>query len=170
MLVSLIGYPYQAILGDFNTLSHSLARFSGKYCQDHLRWKTLGWTEAEWVSSHIFDIYDCDGPQNPVLKQWNVELDSQALIDVRNPFLEEVIPSNTETLTNYRGWFYGKLDWALTRAIAVHSAHIGNNNYSASDHKSILLESFLDEYRYVVFSHQHFSETEINFCELALFI
>lgn len=69
------------------------------------------------------------------------------MADIRNPYFEECLPSDVETLTNYNGWFYGKLDWALTRAVATIKYTIGNNDYSASDHKSILLEVFLDQHR-----------------------
>ena len=49
---------YQLLLGDFNTLAHSLARLSPKYCRDGLRW-ALGWTEAQWVAAHVLD-FGCD--------------------------------------------------------------------------------------------------------------
>jgi endonuclease/exonuclease/phosphatase family metal-dependent hydrolase len=52
---SALATPYQLLLGDFNTLAHSLARFSSRYCRDGLRWRTLGWTEAEWWASHALD-------------------------------------------------------------------------------------------------------------------
>jgi len=39
---------HQVIVGDLNTMAHSIARFSPKYCNDHMRWKTVGQTESAW--------------------------------------------------------------------------------------------------------------------------
>jgi hypothetical protein len=39
--------PHQAILGDLNTLANGVARLSPYYCNDQMRWWTLGWYEAE---------------------------------------------------------------------------------------------------------------------------
>lgn len=39
--------PHQAILGDLNTLANGVARLSPNYCNDWMRFLTLGWFEAE---------------------------------------------------------------------------------------------------------------------------
>jgi hypothetical protein len=43
----------QAILGDLNTQANSLARLSSNYCTDHMRWRTLGYFEAEIWDKHV---------------------------------------------------------------------------------------------------------------------
>jgi len=60
-----------------------------------------------------------------------------------NPGFEEVFSPATATLTNYRGWFYGKLDHLVTRGIAAVAARTGNDDYAASDHKSLAIDGYL---------------------------
>ncbi len=50
--------PYQAILGDLNTMAHSIARLSPKYCTDRMRFGSLGKAEAEWWVDNLlsFDV------------------------------------------------------------------------------------------------------------------
>ena len=60
-----------------------------------------------------------------------------------NPGFEEVFPPETETFTNYRGWFHGKLDHLLARGLAAVAARTGNDDYAASDHKSLTVDAFL---------------------------
>lgn len=48
--------PHQLLLGDLNTMAHGLARFFPKYCCDALRWRSVGWSEAEWWQRNLFSV------------------------------------------------------------------------------------------------------------------
>ena len=52
----LSGHPYQMILGDLNTMAHGLARFFSRYCCDAMRWRSLGWSEAEWWQKNLMQV------------------------------------------------------------------------------------------------------------------
>src|SRR5690554_584364 len=137
-------FSHQLILGDLNTLAHSIARFSPSYCKDSLRWGSLGYTEAEWWERWILRYGVNDGPNNRFLKGYN--LPEQVLKDIRNPgFYDPFHPRKDHTLENHRGWFKGKLDWTLLKGFRVLHQTIGNHDYSASDHKYLLLDVTLDE-------------------------
>lgn len=49
-------HPHQMILGDLNTMAHGLARFFPKYCCDAMRWRSVGWSEAEWWQRNLFEV------------------------------------------------------------------------------------------------------------------
>lgn len=49
-------HPYQMILGDLNTMAHGLARFFSRYCCDAMRWRSLGWSEAEWWQKNLMEV------------------------------------------------------------------------------------------------------------------
>lgn len=49
-------HPHQMILGDLNTMAHGLARFLPKYCCDGMRWRSVGWSEAEWWQRNLFAV------------------------------------------------------------------------------------------------------------------
>lgn len=49
-------YPLQMILGDLNTMAHGLARFFPKFCSDAMRWRSVGWSEAEWWQRNLFNV------------------------------------------------------------------------------------------------------------------
>lgn len=53
---NLSAYPHQMILGDLNTMAHGLARFLPKYCCDVMRWRSVGWSEAEWWQRNLFSV------------------------------------------------------------------------------------------------------------------
>lgn len=53
-------YPSQLILGDLNTMAHGLARLLPKYCCDSMRWRSVGWSEAEWWQRNLFDVLVCE--------------------------------------------------------------------------------------------------------------
>lgn len=53
---NLLQYPQQMILGDLNTMAHGLARLLPKYCCDSMRWRSVGWSEAEWWQRNLFDV------------------------------------------------------------------------------------------------------------------
>lgn len=118
---------HQAILGDFNTLSHGIARLSPHYCTDSLRWGSLGFTEAEWWTKHVLTrpAADADSHSHPhphahphshrALRKW---LPEESLRALANPgFYCPFDAYQDATLTNYRGWFQGKLDWMLLRFV-----------------------------------------------------
>ncbi len=44
------------VMGDLNTMANGVARLSPHYCCDALRWRTLGWSEAQWWHHHIFSV------------------------------------------------------------------------------------------------------------------
>jgi hypothetical protein len=46
----------QAILGDLNTMAHSLARLSPNYCRDAMRWRSLGSSEAAWWQRYVLAV------------------------------------------------------------------------------------------------------------------
>lgn len=55
------GVAQQIVGGDLNTLAHGIARLSPFHCTDHLRWTTLGQTEAEFWKRNLFDVPDDEG-------------------------------------------------------------------------------------------------------------
>lgn len=52
------GLYHQAIFGDLNTMAHGIARFSPKYCNDKMRFWTLGQSEAAFWDRTVFSIMD----------------------------------------------------------------------------------------------------------------
>jgi hypothetical protein len=44
------------ILGDLNTMGHSVARLSPNYCCDRMRWGSLGSCEAAWWQRHVLAV------------------------------------------------------------------------------------------------------------------
>ena len=44
---TLQGQYHLAILGDLNTMGHGIARWSPNFCCDKMRFRNLGWTEAQ---------------------------------------------------------------------------------------------------------------------------
>jgi len=136
--------PHQIILGDFNTMAHGIARLSPKYCLDHMRWKSLGRTEAEFWSDHILSYHVEHGEINTHLK--GLGLPHSVLTNARNSGFFDPFDVTTDiTLTNYWGLYQGKLDWVLLRGFHVLSKRLGNHDYSASDHKYLLVDvQFMD--------------------------
>ena len=75
----------------------------------------------------------------------------------RNDGFYDPFPINTTTVENHRGFYKGKLgtyfifilnitlinieDWTLFRGFEIHKTVVGNNDYSASDHKYLLVEA-----------------------------
>ncbi|KAJ1913883.1 hypothetical protein IWQ60_009040 [Tieghemiomyces parasiticus] len=49
-------YPHQLLFGDLNTMAHSWARLSPKYCQDQFRWRSLGTSEPRWWYNHVLSV------------------------------------------------------------------------------------------------------------------
>lgn len=54
------GVYHQAIFGDLNTMAHGIARFSPKYCQDKMRFWSIGQSEGEFWDRVVFQVMDPD--------------------------------------------------------------------------------------------------------------
>ncbi|RIA97942.1 Endonuclease/exonuclease/phosphatase [Glomus cerebriforme] len=166
-------HPYQLIFGDLNTMGHSIARLSPKFCQDRYRFLSLGITESEWWDKNLFDWHIKDGEINLKLQSGglkifnallsllsfqdnNYDLEKVTLsgftIDVlksaRNPgFYDPWSCTNDITFhnPNYFGLFKAKLDWTLLHGFEVVNRWIGNHDYKASDHKYLMVEIKFDD-------------------------
>lgn len=130
---------YQLIMGDLNTMAHGIARFSPKYCKDALRFISLGYSEGQWWQKYLFNIinHSIDDSENHLLaKRFKSYFTQRELINLRNNyFFDPFNIDNDTTLSNYGGWFTGKLDWLLVRGFEVTSKGMGNLDYAASDHR-----------------------------------
>ncbi|OZJ03249.1 hypothetical protein BZG36_03522 [Bifiguratus adelaidae] len=78
--------------------------------------------------------------------QWLFGFDLQTLEHAQNPYFYEPFPHNIITLHNprYFGLFKGKLDAMLFRCMQVRHTAIGNDDYSASDHRYLLATATMD--------------------------
>ena len=132
---------HQLILADCNTMAHSIARLSPNYCTDAYRFRSLGWTEAEWWTHHVWNVRgdDSSGQINervqakPGLTQLASGLCNPGFVDPFDSYSDV-------TLRSYHGLFQGKLDWLLVRRCKVVRVAIGNDEYGASDHKYLLAD------------------------------
>jgi hypothetical protein len=89
--------------GDLNTMAHGIARLSPNYCQDDMRWKTIGSTESEWFTKNVL-FQDASLPFNPSLLSLN--LPSDVVSACRNPgFYDPFDPIADVTLSSYGGYF-----------------------------------------------------------------
>ena len=135
------GHQHQLILADCNTMAHSIARLSPHYCTDQYRYRSLGWTEAEWWTHRIWNVRGSD-TATTLNERIQTKPGLGRLADgLCNPgFIDPFDSYSDVTLSSYRGWYQGKLDWLLVRHCKVIRAAIGNHEYSASDHKWLLAE------------------------------
>lgn len=143
---------YHAILGDFNTLAHSIARLSSKYCKDHMRYCTVGYTEPEWLCKNVLNV--CDEEERAMSGYTNKSNDAaenkqpfndtvyrfthdkQLAVSILNPhFYDPYDMYHDVTIRTYHGLFQGKLDYILLRYMDVHHQYVDNHDYDASDHK-----------------------------------
>lgn len=100
------------IAGDLNTVGHGLARLSPFHCIDEYRWKSLGYSEAQWWREKVF--------QHP----------EQLGYGYHDPFEDK------NTLTH--ALHSGKLDWILLKNFTCKPEHaLILDAANSSDHKLI---------------------------------
>ncbi|CAG8505082.1 3760_t:CDS:2 [Paraglomus brasilianum] len=153
-------HPYQLILGDLNTKSHSIARLSS-FSRDRYCVLSLGMSESEWWDKNLLSWHACSGDTNMYLKYggiWPVfalartalsGFTPKVLTDARNPgFYDPWHPFYDVTINypRYYALYSAKLDWTLVRGFNVIKRWIGNDDYSASDHKYLMIEVVFDDY------------------------
>ena len=131
--------PHQLILADCNTMAHSIARLSPNYCTDSYRLRSLGWTEAEWWTHHVWNVRSSDGGVN---ERVQAKAGLAELADgLCNPGFVDPFDSYSDvTLRSWYGMMQGKLDWLLVRHCKVIRIAMGNHDYSASDHKYLMAD------------------------------
>ncbi|KAJ1963853.1 hypothetical protein GGI12_001804 [Dipsacomyces acuminosporus] len=137
--------PHQVVFGDFNTFSHSLARFSPKYANGWYRFHTIGMTEPEWWIENILSWYPEDGPINQRLASQglpeNLRFSNEVLCAAINPGWHDPFDVLKDiTISNHAGWMTAKTDWAFVRQLRVVKHWIENREYSESDHRCLVLE------------------------------
>ena len=131
-------FPHQLLFGDFNTMAHSIARLSSKFCRDSLRWKSLGWTESEYWNNRVISFFPEHGRINYNLQ--DLALDEKHLVNLRNPHFYDPFHPNFTSLISYFGLYQGKLDWTLVRGFVACQKGSENDDYSASDHKLLWVD------------------------------
>ncbi|ORZ36738.1 Endonuclease/exonuclease/phosphatase [Catenaria anguillulae PL171] len=129
---------YQILCGDLNTMAHGIARLSPNFCNDSMRWRTLGSTEAEWLTRNVLAQPAKDMPFNPALLSLNLP---PAVVEAaRNPgFVDPWDPVRDVTLSNYGGYYSGKLDWTLCMGLEVTDRAMANPKFEASDHRALVV-------------------------------
>uniref|UniRef100_A0A383VN26 Endonuclease/exonuclease/phosphatase domain-containing protein n=1 Tax=Tetradesmus obliquus TaxID=3088 RepID=A0A383VN26_TETOB len=113
----------QAILGDLNTMAHSVARLSPNYCCDGMRWRSLGSSEAAWWQRHVLAVMEPCSVNSYLLQAGLPQQVAEAAV---NPgFFDPFDVNKDVTLDNpaYRigpiHCMAGKLDWCLLRGMRV---------------------------------------------------
>ena len=112
------------IAGDLNTGAHGLGRALPKFARDHLRWKTIGYTEAEWWEAKFWS----DKAKNPM--------------GFRDPFHKKR-DYTMEVATLGIGLWRAKLDWVLlSREVQVDPSGSGvrMGGMNASDHRYLCVD------------------------------
>ncbi|KAG2483952.1 hypothetical protein HYH03_017198 [Edaphochlamys debaryana] len=138
-----------ALMGDLNTLANGVARLSPHYCNDHLRWASLGWFEAELLDHRVLRVTD-PAPLNEWARRQG--LPEAVCRDLVNPGYSDPWDSRHDITFDHVKYRYlgqrlmtGKLDWVLLRHAAVVSRAMGNQEYTASDHKWLAVEVNLEQ-------------------------
>ncbi|GIL87753.1 hypothetical protein Vretimale_13082 [Volvox reticuliferus] len=133
-----------ALMGDLNTLANGVARLSPHYCTDHLRWGSLGWFEAELLDKKVLGVKDPEPINTWAVRQGLPEATCRDLV---NPGYEDPFNARTDITIDHpkyrwmgHSFMTGKLDWVLLRGCRVLSHRMGNEDYSASDHKWLQVE------------------------------
>jgi len=135
-------HPRQMICGDLNTMAHSIARLSSRYCRDKYRWQSFGYSEAQWWDRNVLAWHCEDGPRNLSLERAG-GFSEPTIRAARNPgFWDPWDTVHDITLHNkaYFGLYQGKLDWTLLLGWELEAKRMGNHDYTASDHKWLLVE------------------------------
>lgn len=152
------GYQHQTIMGDLNTMGNGVARLSPSFCTDHLRFKTLGISEARFWHDNLLSVLEtsvekggdiADGKKiNKKLLGWGVneELCREAINPgFHDPWdVEKDVTLEHPAIKGYKIYLVtGKLDWILVKGMQFGEKEIGNHDYTMSDHKWLLLEVLL---------------------------
>lgn len=134
----------QALCGDLNTLGNGVARLSPNYCNDVMRFGSLGWFEAEMWERYLLKVQD-PAASNTWLSRFG--LPEAVCRDAVNPGFSDPFDARTDITFDHPKYRYfgkhlmtGKFDWVLLRGCQVASKAIGNHDYSASDHKWLLVD------------------------------
>ncbi|KAJ1972057.1 hypothetical protein H4R33_007130, partial [Dimargaris cristalligena] len=91
-------YLHQLLFGDMNTLAHSLARLSPKYCQDRFRWRSWGSTEAQWWFDHVLSTHRAPlPPGTPVPVAPITKPDDDQLVSEKPAGSKEVPAASSST-------------------------------------------------------------------------
>eukprot|EP01024_Parvocaulis_polyphysoides_P012591 TRINITY_DN14591_c0_g1_i4.p4 TRINITY_DN14591_c0_g1~~TRINITY_DN14591_c0_g1_i4.p4 ORF type:complete len:144 (-),score=26.45 TRINITY_DN14591_c0_g1_i4:422-853(-) len=127
-------------------MGHGFARLSPYYCMDKMRYMTIGQSEARWWDENIFSQKLLPG-QKYNTKLIELGMSQQVAQDALNPGFWDPWDVDEESTLDIFYFFNvlhlmrGKLDWLLLRGdLAVAKKEIGNQDYSASDHKYLLAE------------------------------
>jgi hypothetical protein len=133
-----------------NTMAHGIVRLSPSYATDRMRWLSIGEAEASWWQRKVLDPKMYRGRYTRWLTTpwiWSTiyGLKQEDLLRLNNEDLHAFDPfSKTDdvTLDNpaYGGLVRGKLDWVLLSGLRPRQRHLFNIDYSASDHRGMLLE------------------------------
>ena len=75
--------------------------------------------------------------------RYHAELDS-IYTHLRNPDFYEAFGLREVTLKSYWGLYQGKLDWCLLRRLVCQSKSMHNMDFSASDHRLLMVEASFD--------------------------
>jgi endonuclease/exonuclease/phosphatase family metal-dependent hydrolase len=133
--------PPILICGDLNTMAHSIARLSPKYCRDKMRFFSFGVNEATWWKRNVFDVVN--HKTNSRVLRWGLTPD-EAQRAINPGFYDPFNIYHDVTLCNHHGLFQGKLDWILLKHLIAIRTDLGNHDYSASDHKWLRAEIVYD--------------------------
>ncbi|KAJ1836656.1 hypothetical protein LPJ63_000148 [Coemansia sp. RSA 2711] len=137
--------PHQLVFGDFNTFAHSLARLSPRYAHGWHRFRNLGMSEAEWWVENVLAWSVDDGPVNLRLAAEplpdHLRPSREVLRAARNPgWWDPFDPVRDITISNHCGWMSAKADWAFVRQFRVVRHWMANRDFTASDHRCLVLE------------------------------
>ena len=135
-------HHYQIIMGDLNTMAHGIARLSPKYCKDFLRFWSIGHSEGSFWDKYLFYTLhdDTDDLINyKLLPLHPRHFSIKELNPLRNSyFYDPFITDIDMTLSNYYGFYTGKLDWCLFRGFSVIKKGMCNVDYGSSDHRMLV--------------------------------
>lgn len=143
------GLVHQVILGDLNTFGHGITRFAPFLCRDHLRFRTIGTSEARFWFENLFSVSESELQANSrevvndKLIEWGFY--PEFCRDVVNPGFEDPWdPDKDVTLEAslpFRMVVKGKLDWVLAKRLKVSAKDMGNHDYSMADHKWLMIDA-----------------------------